>query len=80
MTSNVMPSHPILVLIVEDSQTGLVVVFLEAFDGDTNVEFSVDGAFFDAFEVVGLSGSGPLKIGSQIRIWCGTSSENWVKF
>ena len=61
MASNVVPFDAIAVLVVEDGQAGFVVVLLEAFDGDADVEFGIDGTFLDTFKVVGLGGSAPEK-------------------
>lgn len=57
MASSVVPGHPVVVLVVEDRQTGLVVKLLETLDGDADVVSRVDGTLLLALPVVGLRGS-----------------------
>ena len=57
MTSNIVPWNSITVFVVQHGQTGLVVEFLQSFNGNSNVEFSFNRTFFDTFEVVGLGSS-----------------------
>lgn len=57
MAGNVVPRNAVIVLVVQNSQASLVMVFLKAFDGDTDIKFSLDGTFFETFEVVWLRSS-----------------------
>jgi len=48
------PFDTVVVLVVEDSETGLVVELLQALDSYTNIILSLDGTLFLSFEVVRL--------------------------
>ena len=54
MTGNIVPRDVVIVLVVEDGETGLVVELLKAFDGDADVKLGGDRALEDALVVVGL--------------------------
>ena len=62
MASNIVPCYAIAVFIVLHGEAGLVVVFLEAFDGNSDIKFSIDRTFFDTFKVIGLRSTGPEKV------------------
>ena len=49
-----MPLDPISVLVVEDSEAGLVVELLQPFDGNPNVVLCLDGTLLNPLVVVGL--------------------------
>ena len=54
-----MPDHAVVVLVVEDGQTGLVVELLQPLDGDANVVLSIDGSLLDSLIVIRLRFSFP---------------------
>jgi len=54
VASNIVPGDVVVVLVVEDGETGLVVELLKAFDGDADVKLGGDRTLKDALVVVGL--------------------------
>lgn len=54
VAGHVVPGDAVRVLVVEDGQARLVVVFLQALDGHADVELGVDGTLALALQVVGL--------------------------
>ena len=61
MAGYIVPNYTITIIVVQNSQTGLVVVFLQSLNGNSDVEFGFDGSFFDTFIVIGLGNSIPGK-------------------
>ena len=51
---HIVPLDTISVLVVEDSEAGLVVELLQSLNGDPNVVLSFDGSLLDALMVVRL--------------------------
>jgi len=54
VTGHVVPDHAVVVLVVEDGQTGLVVELLQALDGDADVVLGIDGSLLDSLIVIRL--------------------------
>ena len=59
MTGHVVPDHAVVVLVVEDGQTGLVVELLQPLDGYADVVLSIDGALLYSLIVIRLRFSFP---------------------
>ena len=62
VTGLVVPLDAIVVLVVEGSQTSLVVVLLKTLDGDADVELGGDGSLQDSLVVVRLGLAAPTMI------------------
>ena len=62
MASNIVPGDVVVVLVVEGSQTSLVVVLLKTLDGDADVELGRDGSLQDSLVVVRLGLAAPIMI------------------
>lgn len=54
MAGHVVPGNALPVLVVEDGETGLVVILLQALDGDADVKLGLDRSFGETLKVVGL--------------------------
>ena len=61
VASHVVPCDAVAVLVVLDGQAGLVVVLLEALDGQTDVILRLDGALTETLGVVRLAAALPEK-------------------
>lgn len=59
VTGHVVPGNALVVLVIHDSQTGLVVVLLQPLNGHANVKLSLNGALGQAFSIVRLSNAIP---------------------
>ena len=62
VASNIVPGDVVVVLVVEGSQTSLVVVLLKTLDGDADVELGGDGSLQDSLVVVRLGLAAPTMI------------------
>ena len=62
VASNIVPGDVVVVLVVEGSQTSLVVVLLKTLDGDADVELGRDGSLQDSLVVVRLGLAAPTMI------------------
>ena len=62
VASNIVPGDVVVVLVVEGSQTSLVVVLLKTLDGDADVELGRDGSLQDSLVVVRLGLAAPIMI------------------
>ena len=62
MASNIVPGDVVVVLVVEGSQTSLVVVLLKTLDGDADVKLGGDGSLQDSLVVVRLGLAAPTMI------------------
>ena len=54
-----MPGHAVVVLVVQDGETGLVVELLQALDGDADVVLGINGSLLDSLIVIRLRLSFP---------------------
>ena len=54
-----MPGHAVVVLVVQDGETGLVMELLQALDGDADVVLGINGSLLDSLIVIRLRLSFP---------------------
>jgi len=54
VTGHIMPGHAVVVLVVQDGETGLVVELLQALDGDADVVLGINGSLLDSLIVIRL--------------------------
>ena len=66
VAGHVVPGDLLPLAVVADGQAGLVVVLLQALDGDADVKFGVDRALLDALKVIRLGLTAPVILKKNI--------------